>query len=65
MPWGGAGGKKLGHLKMCYTAFPFMLTPSKDIISEISRGAWWLSGRVSDSGARGGGSIPTAAVLCP
>ena len=28
-------------------------------------GARWLSGRVSDSGARGRGSIPTAAVLCP
>ena len=29
------------------------------------RGVRWLSGRVSDSGARGRGSIPTAAVLCP
>ena len=29
------------------------------------RGARWLSGRVSDSGARGPGSRPTAAVLCP
>ena len=28
-------------------------------------GARWLSGRVSDSGARGPGSRPTAAVLCP
>ena len=28
-------------------------------------GARWLSGRVSDSGARRRGSIPTAAVLCP
>ena len=28
-------------------------------------GARWLSGRVSDSGARGRGSKPTAAVLCP
>ena len=29
------------------------------------RGARWLSGRVSDFGARGPGSKPTAAVLCP
>ena len=29
------------------------------------RGARWLSGRVSDSGAKVGGSIPAAAVLCP
>ena len=30
------------------------------------RGARWLSGRVSDSGARGPrGSRPTAAMLCP
>ena len=29
------------------------------------RGARWLSGRVSDFGARGRGSKPTAAVLCP
>ena len=28
-------------------------------------GARWPSGRVSDSGTRGRGSIPTSAVLCP
>ena len=28
-------------------------------------GARWPSGRASDSGARGQGSIPTSAVLCP
>ena len=30
-----------------------------------SGGARWLSGSVSDSGARGRGSKSTAAVLCP
>ena len=29
------------------------------------RGARWPSGRVSDSGARGRGSIPTSAVFSP
>ena len=33
--WGGAGGKKLGHLKKCYTSFSCMLTP-KDTMLEIS-----------------------------
>ena len=34
-------------------------------VSDV-RGVWWLSGRVSDSGARGwGGLKPTPAVLCP
>ena len=28
-------------------------------------GARWLSGRASDSGARGRGSKPTSSVLCP
>ena len=31
----------------------------------MSRGARWPSGIVSVSGARGRGSIPTSAVLCP
>ena len=31
----------------------------------IYRRAWWLSGRVSDSGVRGPGFETTAAVLCP
>ena len=38
MPQGGAGGQKLRHLKKnkkCYTAFSFMLTPTKDIRSDI------------------------------
>ena len=29
------------------------------------RGAQWISGRASDSGARGRGSKPTSAMLCP
>ena len=40
-PQGGAGGKKRAHLQKCFTNF--------------LRGARWLSGRVSDSGARGRG----------
>ena len=36
MPRGGAGGQSLGHLKKCKAAFSFMLTPFKDIMSDIS-----------------------------
>ena len=35
MPQGGAGGKKLGHLKKVFYCVFF--TPSKDIMSVISR----------------------------
>ena len=36
----------------------------KDGIRDGGQRARWLSGRVSDSKARVGGSIPTSAVLC-
>ena len=36
-----------------------------DVINDLKRGARWLSGRASDSGARGRGLKPTSTVLCP
>ena len=43
------------HIKDCLDLFVYYLR----------WGARWPSGRVSDSGERGRGSITTSAVLCP
>ena len=35
MPWDEARCQNLGHLKKCYVAFPLMLIPSNNIVSEM------------------------------
>ena len=48
--------------------FDFDIVNLPFLDGDVPRSTWgarWLSGRVSDSGARGPGSRPTSAVLCP
>ena len=44
----------------------FLFEPFIDLASSINWGAWWRSGRVSDSEYRGPGFDPTSgSMLCP